>query len=63
MLSWGNLRAQFGSEYSDAKNFKTRFLGGLRRALVAYPAARVEQVRGGLRLLPSPPPIASKARG
>jgi hypothetical protein len=30
MLSWGNLQAQFGSEYKDPKKFKTRVLGALR---------------------------------
>jgi hypothetical protein len=60
-LSWGNLQQQFGQEYRDPKNFKTRFLGAMRKALAVYPAARIEQVRGGLRLYPSPPPIARKA--
>jgi replication initiator protein len=60
-LSWNNLHQQFGTEYRDRKNFKTRFLEALRKAVAAYPAARVDQVRGGLRLLPSPPPIARKA--
>jgi hypothetical protein len=57
-LSWENLRLQFGHEYKDAKDFRKRFLGALRKVLATYRAARVDQVRGGLRLLPSPSPIA-----
>jgi Plasmid encoded RepA protein len=61
MLSWDNLQAQFGTEYRDPKDFRKRFLGALRKVLATYKAAKVDQVRGGLRLLPSPPPIARKA--
>jgi hypothetical protein len=60
-LSWDNLHQQFGTEYRDPKDFRKRFLDGLRKAVAAYPMARVDQVRGGLRLLPSPPPIAKRA--
>ena len=31
MLSWGNLRQQFGQEYGDAKNFKKAFRIAFRR--------------------------------
>lgn len=61
-LSWGNLHEQFGAnEYADLKDFRKRFLGGMKRALAVYPEARIETVRGGLRLLPSPPPIKKVA--
>lgn len=57
MLSWGNLHEQFGQEYADQKGFKKRFLGALDSVHKVYRAARIEQVRGGLRLYDSPPPI------
>jgi hypothetical protein len=61
-LSWANLHEQFGrNEYRDPKDFRKRFLGGLRRALAVYPNARLETVRGGLLLKPSPPPIQRAA--
>jgi hypothetical protein len=60
MLSWGNLQQQFGQEYRSDKDFKRELLGALRKVLAVYPGARVDQVRGGLRLMPSPPPIAKK---
>ena len=56
-LSWENLRAQFGQEYSDPKNFKKEMNKALRQVLAVYPDAHVEDVAGGLVLLPSPPPI------
>lgn len=60
MVSWANLHQQFGQEYASVKKFKERFLHSLGQAAAVYKAARIEQVRGGLRLKPSPPPIARK---
>ena len=56
-LSWKNLREQFGQEYGCEKDFKREFLNSLRKAHAVYPDAKIEQVNGGLRLVPSPPPI------
>jgi hypothetical protein len=60
-LSWAALKGQFGQEYADTKNFKRKFLGALRKASGAYKEARIETVPGGLRLLPSPPPVKRKS--
>jgi len=57
MLSWSNLKQQFGQEYTTSKNFKHAFKKELTRVLCVYPDAKVEPVIGGLRLYPSPPPI------
>jgi Plasmid encoded RepA protein len=56
-LSWRTLKEQFGQEYADTKNFKRKFLGALQKATSAYKEARIESVTGGLKLLPSPPPV------
>ncbi len=56
-LSWAALKGQFGQEYADTKNFKRKFLGAMQKATGAYKEARVETVPGGLKLLPSPPPV------
>jgi hypothetical protein len=56
-LSWLALQAQFGQEYRDRKNFKREFTGALQKAVNAYKDARIEAVPGGLKLLPSPPPV------
>ena len=57
-LSWANLHDQFGQEYRDVKDFRRKFLIALARSVAVYPEAKVEQVRGGLVLKPSAPPIA-----
>jgi hypothetical protein len=58
MLSWQNLREQFGQEYADNRDFKREFKDVLRQVTVVYPTARIAEVDGGLRLYESPPPIA-----
>lgn len=58
MLSWENLRDQFGQEYVASKDFKREFRQVLAQVLAVYPDARLDTVPGGLVLLPSPPPIA-----
>lgn len=62
-LSWGMLHAQLGQEYADAKDFKKKSLPAIKAVLEVYPSAKVEQVRGGLMLKPSPPPIARQCVG
>ena len=56
-LSWGNLREQFGQEYANPKDFKREMAKALRAVLAVYPDAHVEEVVGGILLLPSKPPI------
>jgi hypothetical protein len=56
-LYWKNLKDQFGQEYRCDKDFKREFSGALRKAHAVYPDAKMEIVRGGLRLFPSPPPV------
>lgn len=58
MLSWQNLRDQFGQEYAESKDFKREFRDVLRQVLVVYPSARLDEVDGGIRLYSSPPPIS-----
>ena len=57
MLSWQNLRDQFGQEYANPKDFKKEFRAVLRQVWLVYPTARIEEVIGGILLKPSPPPI------
>ena len=56
-LYWKSLKDQFGQEYRSDKDFKREFSGALRKAHAVYPDAKIEMVRGGIRLFPSPPPI------
>ncbi|HZT88919.1 MAG TPA: replication protein RepA [Stellaceae bacterium] len=56
-VSWAALQAQFGPDQTDAKTFRRKFLTAMHQVLAAYPAAKVEQVDGGLLLRRSAPPI------
>ncbi|WP_040237402.1 replication protein RepA, partial [Xanthomonas citri] len=60
LLHWPAIKAQFGQEYADAKDFKKQFRVALRRVLMQYPKARVQSVAGGLLLAKSPPPVAPR---
>lgn len=57
-ISWIALQAQFG-EYRNTKDFRREAREALKAVQVVYPAAHIEPIRGGLRLLPSPPPVPS----
>ncbi|MCA9094288.1 MAG: hypothetical protein KDA68_12425 [Planctomycetaceae bacterium] len=57
MLSWQNLKDQFGQEYRESRDFKKEFKDLLRQVKVVYPSARIMEVDGGIRLYESPPPI------
>jgi hypothetical protein len=56
-LSWGNLRQQFGQEYSCSKDFKREFRAALLKVRGVYPTARIDEEIGGLRLYSSPAPV------
>ena len=56
-LYWKNLKDQFGQEYRSNKDFKREFVGALHKAHAVYPDAKIDIVRGGIRLFPSSPPI------
>jgi hypothetical protein len=56
-LSWSNLRQQFGQEYGCSKDFKKEFKAALLKVCAVYPAARISEEAGGLRLYSSPAPV------
>lgn len=57
MLSWENLRNQFGQKYNDPRNFQREFRAVLHQVRLVYSDARVEETPGGLILFPSRPPL------
>jgi hypothetical protein len=62
-LHWKNLRDQFGQEYKGKnahKDFRDEFLKALDQVQMVYPKAKINKVKGGLLLWPSPPPIPYK---
>lgn len=61
-MSWRALHSQFGAGYKHVFQFKPRFIDALKRAVAAYPEARVEVGPDGLTLLPSRPPIDERPR-
>lgn len=58
MLSWENLRDQFGQEYGNPKDFKKEFKDVMRQTLIVYPEAHVSEIDGGIQLYPSKPPLS-----
>lgn len=63
LVTWEQLREQIGQEYADTKDFKKKSLPMIKAVLEVYPSAKVEQVRGGLMLKPSYPPVARQSVG
>ena len=59
-VTWTQWHRQMGQEYACVKEFKKRFLEAVLAVLRVYPDAKVELVRGGLLLKPSPPPMRGK---
>lgn len=59
MVYWANLREQFGQEVVDPRTFKRNFVKALREVMAVYPQAKLQDVKGGLRLLPSRAPVAA----
>lgn len=62
-VSWISLKAQFGQEIADQKNFVRKLRCALGQVRSVYPDARIEAVRGGLLLLPSKPPVPKVIHG
>lgn len=58
VVSWAALEAQFGGEYADRKDFKREFVRRLKEVRLVYPDAKIEPVDGGIKLLPSRPPVS-----
>jgi len=57
-IQWTSLRWQFGNRGQDLGSFKRAFKAALKQVLVVYPEAKVDVIKGGLRLHRSPPPVA-----
>ncbi len=61
-IPWPALEMQFGADYASdeqgLRNFKKKFLHHLRKVLILYPEAHVEDGERGLLLKPSKPHVA-----
>lgn len=57
-VSWQNLKEQFGGGYERMDKFKSVFRDTLKKTLLQYPEAKVEELPNkGFNLKKSPPPI------
>lgn len=57
-IAWANLKQQFGSGYERMDNFKRVFRGTLKKVLLQYPSAKIEEITNkGFNIFNSPPPI------
>jgi hypothetical protein len=59
-ITWKALYGQFGAGFQRIRAFREKFKEPLALALAAYPEAIVELDNGGVRLHPSPPPVAEQ---
>lgn len=63
-ITWEQLQMQLGAGYAfddkGRKNFQNAFKRRLKSVLLVYPEARVETIRGRLKLMPSPTHIPMK---
>jgi Plasmid encoded RepA protein len=57
-VPWEGLMRQMGSEYACEKEFARHAKATLRKIRACYPALKLDFVKGGLLLHPSPPSIA-----
>lgn len=62
LITWEQLKMQFGADYKLTRQFKTSFNESLRKVLVVYPAAKIKALDTGILLSPSKPHV-SKAAG
>ncbi len=57
LLTWLQLKNQFGQEYKHQGSFNRKFINSLKQVLSVYPNARIENVDNGLLLKNSLPPV------
>jgi hypothetical protein len=49
-LSWEQLRRQFGTDYSDVKDFKRKTAAALRKIATIYPGLTIAKAMGGFTI-------------
>ena len=51
-VSWDLLARQFGSSYTEVRNFKTAFIAELKKVVTVYAGAKVDAANAGLTVYP-----------
>ena len=62
IITWDQLRMQFGSGYGRERAFKEAFKEALNKVRVVYPTAKLQVVDVGIQILPSPTHTAKKGK-
>ena len=59
-IPWRGLMQQLGSDYSNPDDFRRKAKAALKKVLAVYPGLKVEQVDGGINLLPTSRPAVTR---
>jgi len=62
VITWAQLRMQFGAEYGRERAFKEAFKVALKKVQVVYPSAKIQTVDAGILIAPSPTHISKKRK-
>jgi len=52
-INWASLEAQFGADYTRARDFRKKFIQQTQAVLMVYPEAKIKPTENGLILKPS----------
>jgi hypothetical protein len=61
-ISWKQLQAQFGGDYSDTKDFKKKAKAALNKIATVYRGLQIEEVDGGLIVKPGLPAVTERGK-
>jgi hypothetical protein len=59
-ISWKGLQAQFSDKLGQMSAFQRQMKRTIKDVSLVYPKGRVDQIKGGVMLWPSPPPVKKR---
>lgn len=59
-IPWRGLMQQMGADYNNPDDFRRKAKAAMKKVMLVYPGLKVEQVDGGINLLPSSRPAVAK---
>jgi hypothetical protein len=62
VITWPQLRMQFGSDYTRDRAFKEAFLVAMQKVSVVYPAAKVQALEAGILIAPAATHVPRKRK-
>jgi hypothetical protein len=57
VITYRDFMRQFGTDYSDPKNFKKKLVAALKKVQAVYPQLKIQSVEGGVKIYPSRPAV------